>query len=126
MIPIIVGVGGAFGAVARWYVTEWARHLGGAEIPWGTLAVNVVGSLALGFLMVWLQTRAPSAHVRELVGIGFLGSFTTFSTYSYETVAMARAGDVWRAGGYAAGSLALGLVAVIAGATLASALFTRS
>ena len=126
MIPVVVGLGGALGAVTRWYVTDWVRHLTGAQMPWGTLAVNVLGSLALGFLMVWLQTRAPSAQVRELVGVGFLGSFTTFSTYTYETVAMARAGEVWRAGGYALGSLALGIVAVALGAIVATALFARS
>jgi len=126
VIPLVVGVGGALGAVARWYVTDWIRHLAGAQIPWGTMAVNVLGSLALGFLMVWLQARAPSAQIRELIGVGFLGSFTTFSTYSYETVALVRAGEVWRAGGYALGSLALGIVAVLAGALLATALFARS
>jgi len=125
VIPVVVGVGGALGAVARWYATDWVRHLTGAQIPWGTMAVNVLGSLALGFLMVWLQARAPSAQVRELVGVGFLGSFTTFSTYSYETVAMARAGEIWRAGGYAIGSLALGIVAVVVGAALATAWLAR-
>jgi CrcB protein len=125
VIPIVVGVGGALGAVARWYVTDWVRHLTGAQIPWGTMAVNILGSLALGFLMVWLQARAPSAQVRELVGVGFLGSFTTFSTYSYETVAMARAGEIWRAGGYALGSLALGIVAVVLGAVLATTWLAR-
>jgi CrcB protein len=125
VIPLVVGVGGALGAVARWYATDWVRNLAGAEFPWATMAVNVLGSLALGFLMAWLQTRAPSAHVRELIGVGFLGSFTTFSTYSYETVALVRAGEVWRAGGYALSSLALGIVAVTVGAFVATAVLTR-
>jgi CrcB protein len=122
VVPIVVGLGGALGAVARYYVTDWVRSLAGAEMPWGTLAVNVVGSLTLGFLFVWLEHRAPSNLSRELLAIGFLGSFTTFSTFSYETVALARAGEVVRAGGYALGSLALGVAAVLAGAMLATVL----
>jgi CrcB protein len=105
---VVVGAGGALGAVLRYYVTDWVRHVAGAEMPWGTL--------------VWLQSRASSAQAREFLAIGFLGSFTTFSTYSYETVALARAGEVWRAGGYALGSLVLGVLAVFVGASLATVL----
>jgi CrcB protein len=119
---VVVGAGGALGAVLRYYVTDWVRHVAGAEMPWGTLVVNVLGSLAFGFLLVWLQSRASSAQAREFLAIGFLGSFTTFSTYSYETVALARAGEVWRAGGYALGSLVLGVLAVFVGASLATVL----
>ena len=121
MVPVVVGVGGALGAIARYYVTLWVRSWAGADVPWGTLAVNVVGSFLLGFLFVWLQERAPSNLSRELLLIGFLGSFTTFSTFSYETVAMARAGELFRAGAYAAGSVALGIAGVLAGAGLALA-----
>jgi CrcB protein len=84
--------------------------------------VNVVGSLALGFLMVWLQSTASSTEVRDLVTVGFLGSFTTFSTFSYETVTMLRDGSWWRAGGYTVGSVALGLLAVVLGAAIATGL----
>jgi CrcB protein len=125
VIPVVVGVGGALGAIARYYATDWARSAFGAEMPWGTLVVNVLGSLALGFLFVWFEHRAPANLSRELMAIGFLGSFTTFSTFSYETVALARAGEVVRAGGYAAGSVMLGVIAVVLGAALA-ALVTRA
>ena len=126
MALIIVGFGGAFGAVARYLATDWVRHLAGDTFPWGTLAVNVVGSFAMGFLLVWLQSFAPSVQARQFVGIGFLGSFTTFSTFSYEAVALARTGDIWRAGGYTAGSFVLGILGVLAGAALASALAPTS
>ena len=122
VVPFVVGVGGAAGALARYYATLWVRGLVGAEVPWGTLAVNVVGSFLLGLLFVWLQARAPSPHARELLLVGFLGSFTTFSTFSYEVVAMARAGAVAQAGAYAAGSVVLGIVAVLLGAGLATLL----
>ena len=122
MAPLIVGLGGAFGAIARYYATDWVRILAGDAFPWGTFAVNTVGSFALGFIMVWLQSMSPSAQTRHFIAIGFLGSFTTFSTFSYEAVSLARAGEVWRAGGYAAGSVAMGVLGVIAGAMLALAI----
>lgn len=87
--------------------------------------VNVLGSLALGFGLVWLQASVASAEARQFVAIGFLGSFTTFSTFSYETAAMLRDGEWWRAGGYVAGSVAVGLAAVIFGMGAANALLRR-
>lgn len=109
--------------MARYMATDWVRQIAGDSLPWGTLAVNVVGSFALGFLLVWLQNAAPSEQVRQFVAIGFLGSFTTFSTFSYETVALTRAGEWLRAGGYAMGSVALGICAVMLGASLAILMF---
>lgn len=127
MTLLVIGLGGALGAVSRYLTSGWVQTVTGSFFPWGTMAVNIAGSLALGFLMVWLQTTTSSTEVRDLITVGFLGSFTTFSTFSYETAAMLRDGEWWRAGGYTAGSLALGLVAVTLGAGLAAALSqTRS
>ena len=124
---LVVAVGGALGAVLRYVTSGWVQTVSGGFFPWGTLTVNVLGSLALGFLMVWLQSTASSAEIRDLVTVGFLGSFTTFSTFSYETSAMLRDGEWWRAGGYTVGSLFLGLVAVAVGGALATVLsHTRS
>jgi len=122
MAILVVGLGGALGAVARYLATDWVRALAGDAFPWGTLAVNVSGAFALGFLMVWLQSMAPSSQIRQLVAIGFLGSFTTFSTFSYEAVEMVRGGNVLGAGGYVAASVLIGLGAVVTGAVLAMAL----
>jgi len=122
MAPLIVGLGGAFGAIARYYATDWVRVLMGDSFPWGTFAVNVAGSFALGFVMVWLQSMSPSAQTRQFIAIGFLGSFTTFSTFSYEAVSLVRTGEVLRASSYAAGSMALGMLGVLAGASLAVAI----
>ncbi len=122
MAMLVVGVGGALGAVARYWTTEWMRGLAGDALPWGTLAVNVAGAFALGFLMVWLQSVAPSSQARQFIAIGFLGSFTTFSTFSYEVVELTRTGELLRAGGYAAGSVVTGVAAVLLGAYLAGAL----
>ena len=122
MSVLVIALGGAAGAVSRYLATGWIQGITGGFFPWGTMTVNVAGSLALGFALVWLQGTLSSAELRELVAIGFLGSFTTFSTFSYETVAMLRDGEWWRAGGYATGSIVLGAVAVVVGAVLASAL----
>jgi len=116
---IAVAAGGALGAVARYLGAGWVQDLSGGFFPWGTFVVNAVGCLLLGFSLVWLQATLVSSEMRDLVTIGFLSSFTTFSTFSYETVAMLRDGEWWRAGGYALGSVAFGLVAVIAGGILA-------
>lgn len=122
MTLVVVGLGGAMGAIARYLASGWVQDLTGGFFPWGTMAVNIVGSLLLGFALVWLQTTVTSAEVRHFIAIGFLGSFTTFSTFSYEALAMLRDGEWWRAGGYTVGSVTLGLLAVGTGAAIAMTL----
>jgi len=123
---LVVGLGGAAGAVSRYLASGWVQSLAGTFFPWGTFAVNVSGSLALGFSWVWLQSTIVSPELRDLVMMGFLGSFTTFSTFSYETLALVRDGEWWQATGYALGSLVVGLLAVAAGAALAATLHEGS
>jgi len=85
-----IAAGGALGAAARYSVSGWVQNAGPATFPWGTLCVNVVGSLLIGvFLGISELTPAPSA-VRLLFAVGFLGAFTTFSTYSLETLNLFR------------------------------------
>lgn len=126
MALLVVASGGALGATARYLAAGWVQDFTGGFFPWGTMTVNVAGSFLLGFAMIWLQDTLASAEMRNLVTIGFLGSFTTFSTFSYETLAMMRDGEWWRAGGYAAGSLFLGLLAVVAGGALAAGILGRA
>lgn len=125
MTLLVVGLGGAAGALSRYWAIGWVQALAGIGFPWGTLTVNVAGSLALGFALVWLQSLAPSPDVRDLIAVGFLGSFTTFSTFSWETLALLRDGDWTRAGAYALGSVAVCVAACWAGAGLAGALTAR-
>ena len=94
----------------------------GENFPWGTLVVNLVGCLALGLVIRWLQVSAVAPGVRPFLTIGLLGAFTTFSTFSYETVALLQEGQWLRAGLYMGGSVALGLIAMVAGMVLATAL----
>lgn len=119
---LVVASGGALGAVARYLASGWVQDLTGGFFPWGTFAVNATGSFLLGFTLVWLQGTVNSAELRQLITIGFLGSFTTFSTFSYEASAMIRDGEWWRAGGYTLGSVALGIALLMVGGTLASGL----
>lgn len=90
---LIVAAAGSLGAIARYVVSGWAQRLG-AGFPWGTLAVNVLGCLAIGVLMYLFQQRqALSEHTRLALMVGFLGAFTTFSAFGYETFSMLREGD---------------------------------
>jgi CrcB protein len=121
---VAVGLGGAVGAVARWLATDWVRRMLGDGFPWGTLGVNVVGSLALGMTAVWVQGLPASNQTRAFLAIGLLGSFTTFSTFSLETIELVRHGTPLRAGGYVLASIAASLLAVVIGAVLASSLLS--
>ena len=117
---LYVAVGGGIGALLRYGMSGWVQEWTAGPFPWGTMTVNVVGSLLLGFTIVWLETTTTSAEWRQFATIGLLGSFTTFSTFSYEAIALLRDGDRLGATGYVAGSLAAGLVGVVIGLALAS------
>lgn len=120
-----VALGGALGALARYGISGWVYDRMGENFPWGTLVVNLVGCLALGLVIRWLQVSAVAPGVRPFLTIGLLGAFTTFSTFSYETVALLQEGQWLRAGLYMGGSVALGLIAMVAGMVLATA-FARA
>jgi CrcB protein len=119
---LAVASGGALGAVARYLASGWVQDWTGSFFPWGTFAVNVAGCVLLGFSMTWMQTSFSSTEARELITVGLLASFTTFSTFSYEAIAMVRDGELLRAGGYVLGSVMLGLAGVVAGSALAGSL----
>ena len=117
-----VALGGALGALARYGISGWVYDRMGESFPWGTLVVNLVGCLVLGVAIRWLQVTAVAPGVRPFLTIGLLGAFTTFSTFSYETVALLQEGQWLRAGLYVGGSVALGLIAMMAGMALATTL----
>lgn len=119
MVILLIALGGAAGAVARYGLTGWVHERVGFGFPWGTLLVNVFGSLLVGLALRYLEAVRFTPEVRALVAIGVLGAFTTFSTFTYETVALLE-GEEWsKAFFYAAGSLLLGVAAVYAGLTAA-------
>jgi len=117
-----VAVGGAVGALARLGVSSWVHALAGTSFPWGTLVVNVSGSFLFGLLYRWMETTTASPALRAGVLIGLLGAFTTFSTFSYEAVVLARDGQYGRALAYVAGSVGAGLVGLFVGYGAAGAL----
>ena len=119
---IFVTVGGATGALARYWLSGWINDAFEGSFPLGTLAVNVLGSLLLGFGMQAMEAVPVSAEVRTMLTIGFLGAFTTFSTVSYETVTLLRDGEWTRAMLYTGLSFVLGLAAVLVGIGVASVL----
>lgn len=113
-----VALGGALGAVARYAASSWVSQLTvHSAFPWGTFVVNVVGSCALGFLMalgIGDGGLLLPQH-RHLAGTGFLGAFTTFSTFSFETLEAVESGDLRLAALYVVASFACGLVACALG-----------
>lgn len=115
-----VAAGGALGALLRYGATGWVQEWTASPFPWGTMTVNVLGSLVLGFAVVWLEAAATSPAVRQFGTIGLLGAFTTFSTFSVEALALLRDGDWPAAGGYVLGSVAAGIAAAVIGFALAA------
>ena len=117
---IAVAAGGALGALARWLMVVQVTRLLGAGFPAGTMAVNVLGSLAMGLVAALLaQGLSLSAELRTFLTVGFLGGFTTFSAYSLDAVGLGARGEWLGAAFYTAGSVALGILAFLAGARLA-------
>ncbi len=94
-----IAIGGALGAVLRYWTSSAAYHWWGRDFPYGTLLVNVMGSLLMGFLFVWLTERSALSEAwRGLLLVGMLGAFTTFSTFSMDTLNLIQAGEVAKAG----------------------------
>ncbi|HEX8241875.1 MAG TPA: fluoride efflux transporter CrcB [Longimicrobium sp.] len=118
-----LAAGGVAGTLARYGLGRWIPTWAGADFPWHTLAINLAGSFILGFSVRAAETLPLSPEVRGMVTIGFCGAFTTFSTFSLETVALLQAGHWARGAAYALGSVAAGLLAVLAGMAAAGAAF---
>lgn len=107
-----MGLAGAAGALCRYGI---GVMVGERSFPWSTLAINVAGSFALGVVLTVAAARHWSPEVSTPVTVGFLGAFTTFSTFAWEGVTLGRAERLAAAAGYAVLSVVLGLVAAVAG-----------
>lgn len=116
-----VGFGGFLGSVGRYLLSEYVQRLmRGAVFPYGTLAVNLIGCLSIGFLAQWAGTRGVlSPEIRASLFVGLLGGFTTFSTFSYETMNLWQTGDTTAAFANIALHVLLGLGAAWLGHALA-------
>ena len=117
---LFIALGAALGANARYLVGLWAAGRFGAHFPYGTLIVNIVGSLLLGFVVVLATERlVMSPETRLLLTVGFLGSFTTFSSYAVESLSLLRDTGLWTALVNVFTNNLLALGAALAGAYLA-------
>lgn len=111
----LVMAGGAVGAGARYLVGRAALVLAGPGFPFGTLAVNLIGGLAMGLLAGWLARGSVGEPARLLLGVGVLGGFTTFSAFSLEVATMLQRGETGTALGYVLASVVGAVLAVFAG-----------
>lgn len=128
MIFISVALGGALGAMARYWLCTYVFPIGGAQFPWGTLFVNVSGCLAIGLIYGFIgelsTEKIPlTPHWRAFLNTGFLGALTTFSTFSLESIVLWQQVNPITCLTYIAGSLMGCLAAVVIGVWLAARFF---
>ncbi len=112
---LLIAIGGVFGALLRYWLSGLVHRYFDGSFPWGTLSVNLVGAGIIGFLWGIFEETTIPANLRFLFFVGFLGSFTTFSTYALETFNLIRDGEVKLALLNVLLSNILGIVMVIAG-----------
>lgn len=118
---ILVMAGGALGAAGRFWLGGWLLRRLGDGIPWGTLAANLIGSFAVGYIAVWLESRGPSTlYWRAFLIVGLLGGLTTYSALMLECLLFARSQRSGMLLGYLALTLAAGLLLVWLGARTAA------
>jgi CrcB protein len=124
---LLLMLGGALGTLARYLIARWFDEQPWAQVfPFGTFVVNVSGSFILGASAVVVLERVPSlAGWYPLIGTGFCGGYTTFSTFEWETYKLVRDGSSWFALANIFGSVIAGFVALVLGVLLASLLFPR-
>jgi len=91
---LFIALGGSFGAVGRYVFSKFTYRFVNDIFPWGTLAINMSGSFLIGFFFELFDELIFPAHIKSFITIGFLGAYTTFSTYSLESLNLLRAGEV--------------------------------
>jgi fluoride exporter len=116
-----IAIGGALGALARFGTQSLALRLFGPAVPVGTLAANVLGSFLMGFAVAWLVDRDMARYL-PFVAVGFLGAYTTFSTYALDALRLWERGEATLALGYVLGSVVLSVAACLAGLGLGRSL----
>lgn len=118
--PIAISLGAIAGALSRYYITLWFAQRYGTNFPYGTFFINLTGCFAMGFFVtLTLERVVMSPEVRLLVATGFLGSYTTFSTYGLDTITLLGLRRIMLAGLYWVGSALLGIFSVQLGVLLA-------
>ncbi len=121
MNVLLVAIGGAIGAAARYLAGLWIAARFGADFPWGTFFVNVTGSFLIGIVLVLVERGTLPGEARLFLAVGILGGYTTFSSFSYETLQLL-SGDIRPVLLNAFGQLFVGLLVVYLGVVFARAL----
>ncbi len=117
---LLIAIGGALGSIARYWVGSVVANRLGTRFPYGTFVINITACVIIGFSLTFLAKRVDlSPAWRFLVPVGFIGAYSTFSTYEWETLSTLRAGAFFLAALYAVSSLILGLAAVWGGSMIA-------
>ena len=120
---LLIALGGALGSIARYWVGSTISGRMGMKFPYGTLVVNLTACIVIGFTLTYLGNRLEiSPAWRFLIPVGFIGAYSTFSTFEWETLSTMRSGAFTLAALYAGGSVVLGLAAAWCGMALAEAL----
>jgi CrcB protein len=120
---LLIAAGGALGSIARYWVGSTIAGRLGTRFPYGTFVINLTACVVIGFSLTYLGKRADlSPAWRFFVPVGFIGAYSTFSTFEWETLSTLRSGAFLMAALYAGGSLILGLAAVWGGSLLAEAI----
>ena len=115
-----IAAGSAVGGAARYLLGMFVQSRVATPFPLGTLLINIIGSLILGFIIRWtMDTATVSPEVRGMLTVGFCGGFTTFSAFSFETARLMEDGDYRRAAWYVSASVTLSILATFAGFALA-------
>lgn len=122
MTYVAISVGAVLGANARFLVGGWVADRLGPAFPYGTLVINVTGSILIGFVLTIATERLVAPWFVPLLAIGFLGSYTTFSTFSYETLALIQDGAMINAAANVVVSIMAALLGVYVGTVLARAI----
>jgi CrcB protein len=119
---IVLSVGGTLGVNARYWLGAWVNRWSSPQFPWATVIINVSGSFLIGFLTVVLTRWLPHPNIRLMVITGFLGGYTTFSTFENDALILWERGEVMLMGANLLGSVAAGFAAVVLGTVLARGL----
>lgn len=118
-----IALGGALGAIGRYLLSTYVYSKSDSIFPWGTFVVNILGCFILGMVYIWgTEKMAISSNIRTFLAIGLLGAFTTFSSFSLETLNIIRDGEIRIALLNIGGSIVLGLLAVWLGTVFAEML----
>jgi len=123
---LLVGLGGFLGANARFWLSAWIQNRIQGAFPWGTLLINVSGSLVMGLFMGFMLARDWSTNWRLFFAVGILGGYTTFSAFSYESIKLMSDGNFGGAFGYITASVILSVTAAFLGLVVVRVLSGQS